>query len=76
MDKRRCGTVHSFGFPSYSSRDAAIYRLPNCIRCDAIGFRPHPAVLVEVETCTPLSGCQTETTIDQEATRALREAEP
>ena len=39
-------------------------------------FAPHPAVLVEVETCTPLSGCQTETTIDQEATRALREAEP
>ncbi|MBL6778133.1 MAG: sugar ABC transporter permease [Rhodobacteraceae bacterium] len=39
-------------------------------------FAPHPAVLVEVETCTPLSGCQRETTIDQEATRALREAEP
>ena len=37
---------------------------------------PHGAVLVEVETCTPLSGCILETTIDQEATRELREAEP
>ena len=37
---------------------------------------PHPAVLVKVETCTPLVGCTEETTIDQEATRELREAEP
>jgi ABC-type sugar transport system permease subunit len=37
---------------------------------------PHGAVLVEVETCTPLSGCILETTINQEATRELREAEP
>lgn len=37
---------------------------------------PHPAVLIEVETCTPLVGCTEETTIDQEATRELREAEP
>ena len=37
---------------------------------------PHGAVLVEVETCTPLSGCILETTIDQDATRELREAEP
>lgn len=39
-------------------------------------FAPHPAVLIEVENCTPLVGCTTETTIDQEATRELREAEP
>ena len=37
---------------------------------------PHPAVLVEVETCTPLVGCTVETTMDQEATKAIREAEP
>ncbi len=37
---------------------------------------PHPAVLVEVETCVPLVGCTTETTIDQEATRNLRNAQP
>lgn len=39
-------------------------------------YAPHPAVLVEVENCTPLVGCTTETKIDQEATRELREAEP
>ncbi|MBD3679265.1 MAG: sugar ABC transporter permease [Rhodobacteraceae bacterium] len=39
-------------------------------------FTPHEAVLKEVETCTPLVGCTTETTIDQEATSALREAKP
>lgn len=39
-------------------------------------FAPHEAVLIEVETCTPLSGCTTETTIDQEATRVLREERP
>lgn len=39
-------------------------------------YAPHPAVLVEVENCTPLVGCTTETKIDQEATRQLREAEP
>ena len=37
---------------------------------------PHPAVLVEVETCTPLVGCVVETTMDQDATKAIREAEP
>ncbi len=37
---------------------------------------PHGAVLVEAETCTPLFGCILETTIDQEATRELREAGP
>ena len=37
---------------------------------------PHPAVLVEVETCTPLVGCTLETTMDQDATKAIREAEP
>ena len=37
---------------------------------------PHPAVLIKVETCTPLVGCTEETTIDQEATRELRETEP
>lgn len=39
-------------------------------------FAPHEAVLVTVETCTPLSGCIEETTVDQDATRALREASP
>ena len=37
---------------------------------------PHKAVLVEVETCTPLVGCTKETSIDQEATRELREKKP
>ena len=37
---------------------------------------PHRAILVEVETCVPLVGCKMETTMDQEATRALREAKP
>ncbi|WP_281972840.1 carbohydrate ABC transporter permease [Ruegeria faecimaris] len=39
-------------------------------------FAPHPAVLLEVESCTPLIGCTTETTIDQEATAALRAEKP
>jgi ABC-type sugar transport system permease subunit len=38
-------------------------------------FTPHEAVLVTVETCTPFS-CAQETTIDQEATAALREQSP
>lgn len=38
-------------------------------------FAPHEAVLVTVENCGPF-GCTEETTIDQEATAALREAEP
>jgi len=37
---------------------------------------PHQAVLIEVESCTPLTGCKSETTIDQEATREIREAKP
>ena len=37
---------------------------------------PHKAVLVKVETCTPLVGCIEETTMDQEATRLLREQKP
>ena len=36
---------------------------------------PHEAVLQVVENCGPF-GCKEETTIDQEATRAIREAEP
>ena len=39
-------------------------------------FAPHEAVLIEVESCTPLSGCTTETSIDQDATRDLRESAP
>ena len=39
-------------------------------------YAPHPAVLVEVETCTPLVGCTIETSIDQEATAGLRAAKP
>jgi len=39
-------------------------------------YAPHPAVLIEVENCVPLVGCKTETTIDQEATAALQEAQP
>lgn len=38
-------------------------------------FVPHEAVLVETENCGPF-GCTTSTSIDQEATAALREAEP
>lgn len=38
-------------------------------------FAPHEAVLIEVENCGPF-GCTTETMIDQEATSALREAQP
>lgn len=38
-------------------------------------FTPHEAVLVTVENCGPF-GCKQETTIDQEATAALREAKP
>jgi len=38
-------------------------------------FAPHEAVFVTVENCGPF-GCTEETTIDQEATAALREAEP
>ena len=39
-------------------------------------FAPHEAVLIEVETCTPLSGCITETSIDHDATSALQEEKP
>ena len=38
-------------------------------------FTPHEAVLVSVESCGPF-GCTQETTIDQEATAAIRDAEP
>jgi ABC-type sugar transport system permease subunit len=38
-------------------------------------FTPHEAVLVTVENCDPF-GCKTETTIDQDATRELRESDP
>ena len=31
---------------------------------------------MEVESCTPLVGCVTETTVDQDATRELRESKP
>lgn len=36
---------------------------------------PHEQVVIEVENCTPF-GCTRTTTVDQNATRALREAEP
>jgi len=38
-------------------------------------FTPHEAVLLTVETCTPFK-CVEETTIDQEATSALRAEQP
>lgn len=38
-------------------------------------YAPHEQVIVEAETCGPF-GCETQTTVDQEATRALQEAEP
>jgi len=38
-------------------------------------FTPHEAVLVKVETCTPFN-CTEETTIDQNATAAIRQDEP
>ena len=39
-------------------------------------YAPHKAVLIEVETCTPLIGCKIKTTIDQEATREQKEISP
>ena len=39
-------------------------------------YAPHPAVLVETENCYPLVGCTIETTIDQNATRDLRQTSP
>ncbi|GAA6207856.1 sugar ABC transporter permease [Cognatishimia sp. WU-CL00825] len=38
-------------------------------------YAPHEAVFVTVENCGPF-GCKQETTIDQEATAAIREAKP
>ncbi|MEM6618456.1 MAG: sugar ABC transporter permease [Pseudomonadota bacterium] len=38
-------------------------------------YTPHDAVLMTVESCGPF-GCTQETSIDQDATRDLREAEP
>lgn len=38
-------------------------------------YTPHQAVLITVESCTPF-GCKEETSIDLEAARVLREAEP
>lgn len=38
-------------------------------------FTPHEAVLIETENCGPF-GCTTETTVDQEATQALRDEKP
>ncbi|MGR3435971.1 MAG: carbohydrate ABC transporter permease [Shimia sp.] len=38
-------------------------------------FVPHEAVLIESENCGPF-GCTTETTVDQEATAALRAEQP
>ena len=38
-------------------------------------YAPHEQVVIEVENCGPF-GCATETMVDQEATRALREAQP
>lgn len=38
-------------------------------------FAPHEAVLITVENCGPF-GCKEETTIDQNATRDLRESKP
>ncbi len=38
-------------------------------------YAPHEAVIIEVENCGPF-GCTKETTIDQSATAAIREAEP
>lgn len=38
-------------------------------------YTPHEAVFVTVENCGPF-GCKEETTIDQDATRELREKEP
>ena len=36
---------------------------------------PHPQVILEVENCTPF-GCTKSTTVDQAATKALRDAKP
>ncbi len=39
-------------------------------------FAPHEAVLIEVESCTPLVGCTKETQVDHSATEALRAEQP
>lgn len=39
-------------------------------------FAPHKAVLIEVENCTPLVGCTTETKVDHTATEQLRAEKP
>lgn len=38
-------------------------------------YAPHEQVIIEVENCGPF-GCTKSTSVDQEATRALRDAEP
>ncbi len=38
-------------------------------------YAPHQQVIVEVQNCGPF-GCTTSSTVDQQATQALREAEP
>ena len=38
-------------------------------------YKQHEQVIVEVESCGPF-GCQKQTSVDQEATQALRQAEP
>lgn len=38
-------------------------------------YAPHEQVIIEVENCGPF-GCTTATSVDQDATRALREAQP
>ena len=39
-------------------------------------FAAHDQVIIEVESCQPLTGCTTSVAVDQEATRELREAQP
>ena len=56
--------------------DAAVHRAAYSFGRDAVAFhRARGCLSSAVENCGPF-GCNEETTIDQEATRALRDAEP
>ena len=56
--------------------DDLVHCIADCFCCCVQSvYAPHEQVIVEVENCT-LFGCTKSTTVDQDATAALREAEP
>jgi hypothetical protein len=75
MGTTSCDIQHFFG--SFCPTGAAMVffiALPLVSVVVQSVFAPHLAVLVEVESCTPLLGCTVETKIDQDATAEIREA--